>query len=244
MVLALDVGNSRIKAAVFNLEKLQNYYVFTIDNALDNYKIILKDNKYITSVIISSVGKFNEKEFQSVFKNTNITTVNHQSSFPFINLYKTPTTLGIDRLVVAAGATLKYPNKNKLVIDAGTCITYDFVDSNNNYLGGAISPGINMRYKALNYYTDKLPLLTTQLPEQIIGNSTQESIHSGVINGVLLELDGIINIYLSKYKDLTIILTGGDSIFLAKSLKSTIFVSSNFLLESLNLLHTYIKRNE
>ena len=160
--------------------------------------------------------------------------ITHESKFPFTNLYSTPKTLGIDRMVLAAGAVLQFPNQNRLIIDAGTCITYDFINSNDNYLGGAISPGLRLRYEALHQQTAKLPLLTNSYPENFIGNSTKESIHSGVINGVVLEIDGFIELYKTQYPKFIIILTGGDTEFLAMRLKNTIFANSNFLLESLN----------
>jgi len=147
-------------------------------------------------------------------------------------------------MVLAAGATLTHPNQNRLIIDAGTCITYDFVNSEDQYLGGAISPGIKIRYKSLNNYTSKLPLLSLSEEFDIIGNSTKSAIHSGVINGVLFEIEGFISQYSLKNQDLTIILTGGDAEFLAKRLKSTIFANSNFLLESLNILSIYLNEND
>ena len=142
-------------------------------------------------------------------------------------------------MVLATGAVLQFPNKNRLVIDAGTCITYDFIDENDNYLGGAISPGIRLRYESLHQQTAKLPLLTKKQPENLIGNSTNESIHSGVINGTALEIDGFIELYKVKYAQFIIILTGGDAEFLAMRLKNTIFANSNFLLESLNQTFQY-----
>ena len=159
---------------------------------------------------------------------------------PFKNCYKTPLSLGIDRMVLVAGAVLSRPLQNRLIIDAGTCITFDFINSNNEYLGGSISPGIHLRYKSLHDYTDRLPLLDTKTPHRLIGNSTTEAIHSGVINGTTSELDGFISNYQEAYPNLTVILTGGDALFLAKRLKSTIFANSNFLLESLNTLHQYL----
>ena len=126
-----------------------------------------------------------------------------------------------------------------LIIDAGTCITYDFINTNNEYLGGAISPGIRLRYRTLNNLTANLPLLDTQLPQDIIGNSTQNSIHSGVVFGVLKEIDGVIDEYVKKYSDLTVILTGGDTKFLSNQLKNSIFANSNFLLEGLNFILEY-----
>lgn len=164
--------------------------------------------------------------------------------FPFINKYSTPDTLGIDRMVLVSGASILYPQKNVLIIDAGTCITYDLITDTNEYYGGAISPGITIRYKSLNNYTAKLPLLEKETPNSYLGNSTKNAIHSGIVNGVLYEIEGFISQYQVNFQDLTIILTGGDADFLAKSLKSTIFANSNFLLESLNALFRYSKNTK
>ena len=205
---------------------------------------IFKKYPNLKKIILSSVGKLDEEVVNFIKSQFQTEIIDHKSKFPFTNLYATPETLGIDRMVLAAGATLMYPNQNRLIIDAGTCITYDFVNAENQYLGGAISPGIKIRYKSLNNYTSKLPLLTLSEDFEIIGNSTKSAIHSGVINGVIFEIEGFISQYSLKNQDLTIILTGGDAEFLAKRLKSTIFANSNFLLESLNLLSLYTQKND
>ena len=244
MLLTIDVGNSRIKVAVFEHNKQLDFFIFEANEALKNFENIFEKYPNLQKIILSSVGKL-EKEVVDFIQNRFPTEIiDHKSKFPFTNLYATPETLGIDRMVLAAGATLMYPNQNRLIIDAGTCITYDFVNAENQYLGGAISPGIKIRYKSLNNYTSKLPLLTLSEDFEIIGNSTKSAIHSGVINGVIFEIEGFISQYSLKNQDLTIILTGGDAEFLAKRLKSTIFANSNFLLESLNLLSLYIQKND
>ncbi len=244
MLLTIDVGNSRIKVAVFEHNKQVDFFIFEANEALKNFENIFEKYPNLQKIILSSVGKL-EKEVVDFIQNRFPTEIiDHKSKFPFTNLYATPETLGIDRMVLAAGATLMYPNQNRLIIDAGTCITYDFVNAENQYLGGAISPGIKIRYKSLNNYTSKLPLLTLSEDFEIIGNSTKSAIHSGVINGVIFEIEGFISQYSLKNQDLTIILTGGDAEFLAKRLKSTIFANSNFLLESLNLLSLYTQKND
>ena len=139
-------------------------------------------------------------------------------------------------MALVSASVKHYPNNNVLIVDAGTCITYDFINNKNEYLGGAISPGLRMRYTSLNNLTANLPLLDISLPNDIMGNSTETSIHSGVVYGVLKEIDGVIEDYKLKYSDLTVILTGGDSNFLSKQLKSSIFATSNFLLEGLNFI--------
>ncbi|MCL9770688.1 type III pantothenate kinase [Flavobacterium sp. HXWNR69] len=244
MLLTIDVGNSRIKVAVFEYNKQMELVIFNSKEALKNFQNIFKKYSNLQKIILSSVGKLDENVLNYIKSQFPTEIITHQSKFPFTNLYATPETLGIDRMVLAAGATLKFPNQNRLVIDAGTCITYDFVNSNNEYLGGAISPGISIRYKSLNDYTSKLPLLSINEAFKIIGNSTKDAIHSGVINGVIFEIEGFISQYSLKNQDLTIILTGGDTDFLAKRLKNTIFANSNFLLESLNLLSLYTHQDD
>ncbi len=244
MLLTIDVGNSRIKVAVFEHNKQLDFYTFEGKKALKKFKNIFEKHSNIQKIILSSVGKLENDVMDFIQNRFPTEIITHESKFPFTNLYATPETLGIDRMVLAAGASLMYPNRNRLIIDAGTCITYDFVNSKNQYLGGAISPGIKIRYKSLNDYTSKLPLLSLSEDFDIIGNSTKSAIHSGVINGVLFEIEGFISQYSLKNQDLTIILTGGDAEFLAKRLKSTIFANSNFLLESLNLLSLYTEKND
>ena len=244
MHIILDVGNSRIKIAVFEQKTQIELFVFEPKEAQKKIENILKKYPNTTHSVISSVGNLNTTVLSYLETHTTIRAINHETKFPFNNLYATPKTLGIDRMVVAAGAVLKYPNKNRLVIDAGTCITYDYIDKKDNYLGGAISPGITIRYKSLNDYTANLPLLEKKEVEYYIGNSTENSIHSGIINGICHEIEGFISQYSYKNQDLTLILTGGDADFLAKRLKSTIFANSNFLLESLNTLSIYLNKND
>ena len=244
MILAVDVGNTRIKAAVFEGNTLLESFVFlksTLENSIQNILIKYKKTAHL---IVASVSDIEKEAFIGFSEVVNIHFVSRADDFPFINCYKTPETLGIDRLVLAAGATLKYPRQNRLVIDAGTCMTYDFIDENDNYLGGAISPGLRLRYESLHNFTAKLPLLTLENPKQLIGTSTSEAIHSGVVNGLAFEIEGYIAEIKGQYSKFIIILTGGDSVFLAKRLKNTIFANSNFLLESLNQIFQYKIKND
>jgi type III pantothenate kinase len=151
-------------------------------------------------------------------------------------LYKTKNTLGHDRIALVSAAAIDFPDQNTLIIDTGTCITYDFKNSENEYLGGGISPGIQMRFKSLNSQTSKLPLSTINLDYKLIGDDTNSSINSGVVHGVISEINGIINQYQERFKNIKIILTGGDSNFLLKKIKNTIFADQNFLLKGLNYL--------
>ena len=239
MILTIDVGNSRIKAAVFENDTLTELFAFPAAELSRNVAGILKKYPNTSDAVIASVQDMAPETLSEALKPLRCRFVSAQDPMPFVNQYKTPLTLGIDRRVLAAGATLAYPGANRLVIDAGTCVTYDFIDADDNYLGGAITPGLRMRYTALHDYTAKLPLPETEMPAHWIGDSTDNAIHSGVVNGLLYEIDGFINEYKAVYPKIIIILTGGDTNFLAKRLKNTIFANSNFLLESLNLTFHY-----
>lgn len=244
MILAVDIGNTRIKGAVFEDANLLETFVFLKTELQKSIQNILEKHKNITHLVVASVSDVEKQSFSLFEKAVNIHFLSNNDSFPFVNCYETPKTLGIDRLVLATGATLQFPGQNRLVIDAGTCVTYDFISENNNYLGGAISPGLKLRYEALHHFTAKLPLLSLQSPQHLIGNSTAESIHSGVVNGLAFEIDGVINQYKAQFSNFIIILTGGDTEFLAKRLKNTIFANSNFLLESLNQTFQYKIKND
>ncbi len=244
MILTVDIGNTRIKAAVFEGDILLEQFVFTKKELQKNIEIILKKYQKTTDLVVASVGDVEKESFLEFQKEILLHFISHADLFPFENTYETPLTLGIDRMVLAAGATLQFPGQNRLVIDVGTCVTYDFIDQNNRYLGGAISAGLRLRYEALHNFTSKLPLLHLETPKHFIGNSTTESIHSGVVNGLVYEIDGFIDEYKILYPNFIIILTGGDTDFLAKRLKNTIFANSNFLLESLNQTFQYKIKND
>lgn len=239
MNLVIDIGNTLIKYAVFQNRKL--IYDQTSESGL--FLSIIKElfEKYprINKAILSSVGKLDRKERDVVALFCKVHVLTNTSKVPFRNSYATPQTLGVDRLALAAAAYYQNPRGNTLVIDAGTCITYDMVNNAGEYVGGAISPGVQMRYKAMHNQTAGLPLLGPDELLDFIGNSTESCMHSGVINGVTQEVDGVIDQYQSRFQDLTVILTGGDSHFFAKRLKNTIFANSKFLLEGLNGLLEY-----
>ena len=232
MNLIIDVGNTRVKVAVFKQDTIVDMFVFEKEKILKKIEII--SSKYMVSkAIISAVATLSDEKLDELNQSLDLIQLNHQTKVPFLNLYKTPQTLGVDRIALASGAVQKFPKSNVLVIDAGTCITYDIVNKKGEYLGGAISPGIQMRYKAMHHFTAKLPLLENEELDNYIGVDTNTSMYSGVLNGVVQEIDGIINQYKRDFKDLTIVLTGGNTKFLAKQLKNRIFANQNFLLEGL-----------
>lgn len=233
MNLVIDVGNTRVKAAVFEQDRLVEVVVFFTEQLLPEIKKI-SITYAIDKAILSNVGHISEPIVSDLHQILPLQVLDSSMNFLFTNSYATPNTLGLDRLCLAYSAFLTFPQKNVLVIDAGTCITYDFIGATTTYYGGAISPGLQMRYKALHNQTAKLPLLEVTMFQNFTGNSTEESIHSGIVNGVLQEIEGVISQYKNKYLDLTVVLTGGDTNFLSKQLKSSIFANQNFLLEGLN----------
>ncbi|WP_299101939.1 type III pantothenate kinase [uncultured Winogradskyella sp.] len=239
MNLIVDVGNTYVKFAVFNSKNLMCKLSFELNEFKKQYKKLKKSYPKVDNAIISSVGFLSKTDIEVIKTDMPVIELSSRTKMPYKNRYATPQTLGVDRMALASASADQFPNNNVLIIDAGTCITYDFVNTDNEYLGGAISPGIRLRYKTLNNLTANLPLLDSKMPENIIGDSTESSIHSGVIFGVIKEIDGIIDQYMADYSDLTVILTGGDTKFLSNQLKNTIFANSNFLLEGLDFILEY-----
>ncbi len=243
MNLILDVGNTFAKLAIYNHNTLVFFNRVEQSEILRHVKQLKEQFPDLKHAIVASVGGLNASTFQTLKAWFNLLVLDTSLKLPFKNEYKTPSTLGVDRIALVSAAANQYPNKNVLVIDAGTCITFDFITTQNAYLGGAISPGLKMRYKALNTFTEKLPLLNQEYPDSFIGATTNAAIHAGVVCGIVHEIEGVIQSYIHAYKHLTVILTGGDANFLSEQLKSSIFVNSNFLLEGLNFLLSY-NRNQ
>ncbi len=238
MQLIIDVGNTRVKAAVFEKDLLLEKHAFLLSNFIDEITQFVQ-KFHIKKAIVSSVGRLSEAQLCAVTSLYDTVLLSHKTTVPFTNDYHTPETLGVDRIALVAAFAQQYPGKNGLIIDAGTCITFDFIDFKASYKGGSISPGLRLRYESLHNLTANLPLLEKSMPENIIGSSTEAAIHSGVVNGVLQEIEGVINEYRAQYFNDIVIITGGDAQFLAKRLKNGIFANSNFLLEGLNFILTY-----
>ncbi|WP_372918539.1 type III pantothenate kinase [Salegentibacter sp.] len=241
MNLVVDVGNTLVKMAVFQNGSLQYKIAFPREEFFQKTEEIFKSFPHIEKSVLSSVVKNTEREEDLLQKRSELLILTMDIGQPFTNHYATPTTLGKDRIALIAAAVKNYPGKNVLVIDAGSCITYDFKNTEEEYLGGAISPGLEMRFRAMHEYTGNLPLFNPVENPDITGNSTQKAMNSGAVNGVLFEIDGFINMYKSENKDLTIILTGGDMLFLSKQLKNSIFANPNFLFEGLNYILEFNK---
>lgn len=232
--LTLDFGNTHIKTGSFNGAEMLEFRQFeSVDELLKNADFILKHQH----AIITSVTD-NHLPFLEAYNNQlNCLLFSITTPIPIRNNYKSAATLGSDRIAASIGAFTLYPNCDVLTIDCGTCIKFNFVNKNNEYIGGGISPGLTMRLKALNNHTSKLPLIKLDENfETLIGQTTEESILSGVIHGSAKEIDGIIDAYKSIYPTLIIAITGGHGNFFVKRLKNSIFAHPYLVLIGLNII--------
>ncbi len=233
MNLVLDFGNTRIKSAIFDGEKMLKSQTFETEQQC----IESLETSNIKKCIIGSVTG-NHADFYNLFSSKFDTLVFKASTpIPLKNLYKTALSLGSDRIAASVGAFRHFPDKNVLTIDAGTCIKYNFVNADNEYLGGAISPGLNMRLKAMHEFTHALPLVKIDGNfSLLVGQTTQDSILSGALTASVCEVDGMIERYLQAYRDLQVVITGGDATYFEGQLKNRFFASQNILLEGLNTI--------
>lgn len=237
MNLVLDFGNTCIKAAIFNKNELVDSSVFNSGEEIAEF-ILNQEN--ISKSIICSVTNQHNLVLEKLSEKAEVLIYSSSTKIPLKNLYKSISTLGSDRIAASVGSFTLFPDKNVLTIDAGTCIKYNFVNANNEYLGGAISPGLNMRLKALNHFTHALPLIEFDKNyEKLTGETTQESILSGALIGAACEVKSMIEQYNELYKDLQIVITGGNAIYLSKQLKSRFFTNQNILLYGLNSILNY-----
>lgn len=241
MNLIIDIGNTNAKLAVFQDEKLLE--VTTQKKELSSDGITSFSAKFpsLDSAILCAVSDCDAALLSMLKDSFTFIEFNENTPIPIANAYETPDTLGKDRLAAAVGAHLLFPGKNVLVIDFGTCVTYDFVSSSNEYLGGAISPGMEMRFKALHTFTGKLPLIAHKNHEDLIGKTTEKSILSGVQHGMVAEVKGTIEAYRKQVGGLEVLLTGGDLDFFnpAISGKNDIFADPYLVLKGLNVILNY-----
>lgn len=238
MQLVIDIGNTRVKAALFEGLELKHFFVY--DSTTELLASGILEKYAVTNCILASVVNEIEPFLEMLRWKVKLLLFNADTLVPIKNLYKSAHTLGSDRLASAVGGNNFSPNSNVLVIDAGTCIKYNFITKNNEYLGGGISPGLQMRFKAMHTFTSRLPLLEVDEKEHIlIGRDSNESIVSGAQNGAVAEVDGIINAYKLQYPDVKVILTGGDVNFFEKRLKNSIFADQNLILKGLNVILDY-----
>ncbi|PCH96105.1 MAG: pantothenate kinase [Bacteroidetes bacterium] len=245
MNLVADIGNTRSKLGVFVDDKL--IANITIEKGSDSNILedFLNPLKEVRNILTSSVGN-EQLNISSFYPNALVMELDSSTPLPITLAYSTPDTLGADRIAISVGANNQFRNENVLVIDLGTCITFDFINSKNEYQGGSISPSTSLRYKALNNYTENLPLVVADIPlEQIMlqGKSTKESIMTGVTRGVFYEITGLINRYFEEFPELKVMFTGGSFPYFENELRRTfqskknlIFADSYLALTGLNVI--------
>lgn len=229
MDLIIDIGNTLHKLAVFD----ENGAILRIyhENKLSTAFLETVFSQYpIRQAIISSVGKDDDNVLHWLDTHTQLIRFSHLCRLPIKMEYGSPDTLGTDRIANAVGANALYPNQNVLSLMAGTCLVADFVNEKNEYLGGSISPGLRMRFQALSHFTARLPLIEPENIDFLTGDTTKNSILSGVMHGMTHEINGIIRQYSAQYKRLKVILSGGDAQMLQNSIKKRIFAAQNPIL--------------
>lgn len=237
--LVLDIGNTQAKLAVFQAKTLVQLERVQHNQLVNAARELLGTQPQIDACVLSSVINHPAALEDVLRANARLLVLDADTPLPITNGYATPRTLGRDRLAAAVGLHSLYPHKNALSIDCGTCITYDVLTAEGTYLGGGISPGLEMRFKAVHTFTDHLPLVARQNVPPLVGDNTQSAIASGVINGVVAEIQGIIGQYQAQFPGLVVALTGGDVEFFEKALKNPIFAHPNLVLTGLNSILSF-----
>ncbi|HKC35958.1 MAG TPA: type III pantothenate kinase [Chitinophagaceae bacterium] len=229
--LCLDFGNTRLKLAFFQNAKLIEVIVLENDGVeiIDSFLKRFEPQK----TILSSVINHNPEIEKLLAEKTKFHKLNHLSKLPFTAPVGKPETIGADRLALAASAVYFFPKQHNLVIGMGSCITYNFINAAHEFLGGGISPGMEMRMKALNQFTARLPIVKPDGNVPLIGYDTVTNILSGVVIGMANEIDGFINVYKERYGNFNVHLTGGDLVYLAPHLKNQIFADPELIFKGL-----------
>ncbi|UTW63741.1 type III pantothenate kinase [bacterium SCSIO 12741] len=239
MNLVLDLGNTRSKIALFDRSTLVASDSMGARPSSEELQKWLQNHPQANQAIISSVVDHSVELEDWIRTRMELIVLDSSTPLPIKNDYATPDTLGKDRLSAAVGAQSLFPGKAVLSIDFGTCIKYDFVSPEGTYLGGAISPGLNMRFRSLHTFTDKLPLLQLDGNPELIGRDTNSSILSGVAQGIIFEIEGAMRAYSSQWSNLNTIFTGGDHQYFAKAFKNSIFARPELTLIGLNRILEY-----
>lgn len=237
MNYTIDQGNTLIKGASFDHDHLSDTFVWRTDFEVLKYFEKIQG----ASIIICSVSGNPELLNDIIGQRNKITILDYQTPLPIMSFYESPETLGMDRIAAACGASHLYPHETCLVVDMGTCITYELIDSKNKYHGGLISPGFKMRFNAMYSQTRSLPLIRDGIEEGFIGKSTKSSMVSGVVNGITSEIEGFILRFREQFGELKIIITGGDSHRFESKIKAPIFAAPNLVHIGLNSI---LRHNE
>lgn len=236
--LCIDWGNTLVKAGIFINDRLTEVRTFNEDEAMSSLATIIDYHRPTHCILCSVV--FNPKGIEDLLcdKIPGYVKLDGKTALPIFNAYSTDT-LGNDRIPLAVAANSLYPGKNNLIISAGTCITYNFIQKTGIFRGGAISPGIRMRLKAMHAFTDMLPEVEREGELILLGYDTATGMRSGAVHGAAAEIDGMISDFSSQYSDFNAVLTGGDAPYLGGKVKSKIFADPDLLLKGLNLILNY-----
>lgn len=229
--IAVDIGNSRIKSGEFVGDELQSVEFWDSLIALRNSKATHESSWSFCTV------RGNGHEISQIFEAEDYYLLDHQTSIPIVLNYKTPESLGMDRVAAMVGAQGLFPNRNLLVIDFGTCNTYDVLDKEGVFVGGVIAPGFKLRMRAMHHYTKSLPDISEEwesCKSDVLGQSTIECLKSGAFDATIMEIEGFIDRFNKEWEDLTILLTGGDAPYFESMIKGPIFARSNLVLRGLN----------
>jgi len=240
--LIIEQGNTSTKVAVFEENQLMNTLIYPDFNCEILAALFRKYE--LDKGILSTVVSLDPELIDSLEKElSHFILLNETVDLPLTIGYDTPETLGRDRVAAAVGANYLKPAQDLLVVDAGTAITYEVIEASGLYVGGNISPGMTTRFRALNYYTSKLPLVSEKEEIPLIATNTIEAIQAGIVNGIIYEIDGYIDALNRKYPNLFVFLTGGHSFYFERRLKNRIFADINLVLTGLNRILEYNVEN-
>ena len=228
--ICLDFGNTRLKLGLFENDELKE--IFVLADAYEDLKSIIEQHSPQRS-ILSSVIKHDEKIEQLLKETTRFHKLSHQSKLPFAIPVGKPETMGTDRMAIAAASVFLFPKNNNLAIGLGTCITYNFISQQAEFMGGSISPGMEMRFLSMHQLTAKLPLVKAHWNVPLIGYDTTTNMQSGVVLGMAKEIDGIVDAYREKFGNFNALLTGGDTHLFEPHLKNKIFADPHLIFKGL-----------
>lgn len=238
MDLIVDIGNTKTKLAIVDNDNIKVVQNDLIKYTLSGLRQLMYSNTF-ENCIVSSTSNLSQRITDQLSQIGRLYWLNSALPYPLKNMYQTKDTLGNDRIAAAVGARTRFPGQDCMVIDMGTCITMDFVNKKGHFLGGNISPGIQMRILAMNKFTDKLPLIKAKMTNQVLGTSTETALQNGAVRGALYEIEATIEAVKAAYGEINVILTGGDAVFFESWSKNVIFAFPNLVIEGLNEILKY-----
>ena len=231
ITICLDFGNTRLKAAIFEADKLKEVIVLNA-NALESLERIIEIHQPKRSILSSVID--HDPAIEALLQSTTrYHKLSNVSQIPFTIPVGKPETVGADRLAICAASVFLFPNQNNLAIGLGSCITFNFINQQHEFLGGSISPGMEMRFRAMHQFTARLPLVEADWNVPLIGYDTKTNLQSGVVLGMAAEIDGMIELYEKRYGNFNVLLTGGDIRIFEPHLKNKIFADPELIFKGL-----------